>query len=143
MQTVSSVMTPNPACCRIDTPLHAVARLMIDHDCGGIPVVDMDGRPLGFVTDRDVAVRIVAAGRFDQDTIAGDAMSAPCKTVNADSSLYDCTSLMEIEKIRRVAIVDGDGRLSGIVSIADLARAGKDAATAEVVTHVSKPGVPH
>lgn len=143
MQNVSSIMTPNPACCRVDTPLHAVARLMIDNDCGGIPVVDMDGKPLGFVTDRDVAVRIVAAGRFDQDTIASDAMSAPCKTVNLATSLYDCTSLMEVEKIRRVAIVDDHGKLAGIVSIADLARAGKDAATAEVVTRVSEPGLPH
>lgn len=143
MQTVSSLMTSNPACCRIDTPLHAVARLMIDHDCGGIPVVDQEGKPLGFVTDRDVAVRIVAAGGFSRDTVAGDAMSTPCKTVGAGTSLHDCTSLMEVEKIRRVPVVDDAGRLAGIVSIADLARAGKDAATAEVVTRVSEPGMPH
>jgi CBS domain-containing protein len=143
MQNVNAIMTSNPAFCRIDTPLHAVARLMIDHDCGGIPVVDMEGRPLGFVTDRDVAVRIVAAGHFRDSTIAGDAMTTPCRTVNSNTSLEECTRLMETEKIRRVPIVDDDGRLSGIVSIADLARAGKDAATAEVVSEVSKPGLPH
>lgn len=143
MQNVSSIMTSNPAFCRIDTPLHAVARLMIDHDCGGIPVVDMEGKPLGFVTDRDVAVRVVAAGQFQDSTIAGDAMTTPCKTVNANTSLEDCTRLMESERIRRVPIVDDDGRLSGIVSIADIALAGKDATTADVVTEVSKPGLPH
>ncbi|TLX21982.1 CBS domain-containing protein [Thermomonas fusca] len=143
MQNVSSIMTSNPAFCRIDTPLHAVARLMIDNDCGGIPVVDMEGKPLGFVTDRDVAVRIVATGHFEASSIAGDAMSAPCKTVNTNTSLQECTKLMESEKIRRVPIVDDDGRLSGIVSIADLALAGKDSATAEVVSEVSKPGLPH
>lgn len=142
MQNVSSLMTSNPAFCRIDTPLDAVARLMIDHDCGGIPVVDMEGKPLGFVTDRDVAVRIVAAGHFEASSIAGDAMTAPCKTVNANTSVEECTQLMESAKIRRVPIVDDDGRLCGIVSIADLARAGKDAATAEVVSEVSKPGLP-
>ena len=143
MANVSSIMTSNPAFCRIDTPLHAVARLMIDHDCGGIPVVDMEGKPLGFVTDRDVAVRIVAAGHFEESTIAGDAMTTPCRTVSSSTSLEECTRLMETEKIRRVPIVDDDGRLSGIVSIADLARAGKDTATAEVVSEVSKPGLPH
>ena len=143
MQNVSSIMTSNPAYCRIDTPLHAVARLMIDHDCGGIPVVDMDGKPLGFVTDRDVAVRVVAAGNFQDSTIAGDAMSTPCKTVSADTSLEECTRLMEAERIRRVPIVDDAGRLSGIVSIADLALAGKDQATVEVVSEVSKPGLPN
>lgn len=142
MSNVSAIMTSNPAYCRTETPLHAVARLMIDHDCGGIPVVDMDGKPLGFVTDRDVAVRVVAAGNFQDSTTAGDAMSSPCMTVKANTSLEDCTRLMEAERIRRVPVVDDEGRLSGIVSIADLALAGKHAATAEVVSEVSKPGLP-
>ena len=140
MSNVASIMTSNPACCRIDTPLHAVAQLMIDNDCGGIPVVDMDNKPIGFVTDRDIAVRAVASGRPGNQAIAGDAMTTPCRTIGADTSLYDCTCLMEAAKIRRVPVVDGDGRLSGIVAIADLALAGKDVATAEVVAKVSRPG---
>lgn len=139
MSNVTSVMTANPACCKTDTPLQDVARMMVEHDCGQIPVVDAQGMPLGVVTDRDIAVRIVAAGRDASGATAGDAMSSPAQTVRADSSLKDAVCLMEAAKIRRVPVVDASGKLAGIVSIADLALAGKDVATAEVVKEVSEP----
>lgn len=138
---VTSVMTANPVCCTRDTPLRDVARLMIDHDCGQIPVVESkdDKTPVGVVTDRDIAVRIVAEGRDASTASAADAMSAPCKTVSTGTSLHDCVCLMEAEMIRRVPVVDAAGKLAGIVSIADIALAGKEQATAEVVTKVSEP----
>jgi CBS domain-containing protein len=139
MADVSSVMTPNPASCRADTPLRDVARLMVEHDCGQIPVVDADNRPVGVVTDRDIAVRVVAAGKDSASATAADAMSTPCKSVSSGTSLYDTTCLMEAEKVRRIPVTDADGRLAGIVSIADLALAGKDEATAQVVKEVSEP----
>jgi CBS domain-containing protein len=138
MQNVRSIMTPDPACCLATTPLREVARMMSERDCGGIPVVDTDGKPVGFVTDRDIALRAVAAGKAEG--IAADAMTTPCKAINGDMSLYDCTNLMELEKIRRVPIVDGDGRIAGIVAVADLARSGRANALDAVVTHVSEPG---
>jgi CBS domain-containing protein len=140
MADVRSVMTANPACCKTDTPLYEVARLMVDHDCGQIPVVDTDNRPVGVVTDRDIAVRVVAAGKEVAGATAADAMSTPCKSVDSDTSLYDCTCLMEAEKVRRIPVTDAEGRLAGIVSIADLALAGKDEATAQVVKEISEPG---
>ena len=140
MADVRSVMTANPASCTADTPLRNVARLMVDHDCGQIPVVDADNRPVGVVTDRDIAVRVVAAGKEVAGATAADAMSTPCKSVDSDTSLYDCTCLMEAEKVRRIPVTDGEGRLAGIVSIADLALAGKDEATAQVVKEISEPG---
>lgn len=143
MATVSTVMTPNPAACKADTPLPQVAKMMIEHDCGQIPVVDADNRPVGVVTDRDIAVRVVAAGKDATRATAAEAMTTPCKSVDADTSLYDCACLMEAEKVRRIPVTDRDGRLAGIVSIADLALAGKDEATAEVVKEVSEPGRPH
>lgn len=139
MADVSSVMTPNPACCKADTPLRDVARLMVEHDCGQIPVVDDDNRPVGVVTDRDITVRVVAAGKDTAGATAADAMSSPCKAVSSGTSLYDTTCLMEAEKVRRIPVTDADGRLAGIVSIADLALAGKDEATAQVVKEVSEP----
>ncbi len=139
MANVSSVMTPDPASCRTDTPVRQVAQMMIDHDCGQIPVVDGEGRPVGVVTDRDITLRVVAAGKDAAAATAQDAMSSPCQSVGSDTSLYDCTCLMEAGKIRRIPVVDGDGRLVGIVSIADLALAGKDEATAQVVKEVSEP----
>ncbi len=140
MATVSTVMTANPVSCKAETPLPQVAQMMIDHDCGQIPVVDADNRPVGVVTDRDIAVRVVAAGRDTTAATAADAMSTPCRSVDSDTSLSDCTSLMEAEKVRRVPVTDRDGRLAGIVSIADIALAGKDKETAQVVKEVSEPG---
>lgn len=140
MATVSTVMTANPASCRSDTPLSQVAQMMIDHDCGQIPVVDGDNRPVGVVTDRDIAVRVVAAGGDAASATAADAMSKPCRSVGSETSLQDCTQLMEAQKVRRVPVTDRDGRLAGIVSIADIALAGKDKATAQVVKEVSEPG---
>lgn len=138
MSAIGTVMTANPASCRPDAPIAQVAQLMIDHDCGQIPVVDADNKPLGVVTDRDIAVRLVAQGR--QQATAADAMSAPCQSVRTDGNVQDAVRMMEANKIRRVPVVDGDGRLAGIVSIADLALAGKQEATAQVVKEVSEPG---
>lgn len=138
MSAIGTLMTANPASCNPQTPIRQVAQLMIDNDCGQIPVVDADNRPLGVVTDRDIAVRLVATGKADAS--AADAMSTPCHSVAADSSVQDAVKLMESAKIRRVPVVDGDGRLAGIVSIADLALAGKQEATAQVVKQVSEPG---
>jgi CBS domain-containing protein len=138
MATVSTVMTSNPACCTAQTPLREVARLMVDNDCGQIPVVDDARRPIGVVTDRDIAVRVVAQGGDTNTACAGDAMTSPVRTVSTETSLKDVVCAMEADQIRRVPVVDNDGRLAGIVSIADLALAGKDEATAEVVKEVSE-----
>lgn len=140
MADVNSVMTANPCCCQQDTPLQAVAQMMIDNDCGMIPVVDDDGRPVGTVTDRDIAVRVVARGQDVATACACDAMSTPVHAVNVGSSLRDAVCMMEAEKIRRLVVVDADGKLAGVAAIADLALAGKDEATAQVVKEVSEPG---
>lgn len=140
MADVTSVMTANPCCCTKDTPLQQVAQMMIDSDCGMIPVVDENGCPVGAVTDRDIATRIVASGKDAATACACDAMTSPVQTVSSDTSLHDATCVMEANKIRRLIVVDGDGKLAGVAAIADLSLAGKDEATAEVVKKVSAPG---
>ena len=77
---VQSVMTANPACCTPKTPLRDVAQMMVQHDCGQIPVVDDAGAPLGVITDRDITVRMVASGRDTLHGCAADAMSSPAQT---------------------------------------------------------------
>lgn len=138
MTSVSAIMTPNPATCRINTPAREIARMMLDNDCGLIPVLDDQNRPLGVVTDRDIAIRMVANGG-NGTTTAGEVMSSPAKTVLADSDLKSCICLMEEAKVRRVPVVDGSGKLAGIVALADIALAGKSKAAAEVVKEVSTP----
>ena len=138
MTIVSSVMTPNPAACTINTSVRDVARMMLENDCGQIPVLDDQSRPLGVVTDRDIALRVVADGGGAMST-AGDVMTSPAQTVRADSDLKDCVCLMEEAQVRRVPVVDAFGKLAGMVALADIALAGKDKATAEIVCQVSKP----
>jgi CBS domain-containing protein len=135
-------MTSNPATCNVNTLVRDVAQMMLEHDCGQIPVIDDQGRPLGVVTDRDIAIRVVARGG-DGTATAGDAMTSPIKTVRTDSELKDCVCLMEEAQVRRVPVVDESGKLAGIVALADIALAGKSRATAEVVKEVSEPPASH
>jgi len=135
---LDTVMTANPACCGRDTPLKDVAKMMLDNDCGLIPVVDAQRMPVGVVTDRDIATRAIASGK-DANCSAGECMSTPVTTITQDSSLADCCAAMESAQVRRVPVVDAQGRVCGIVSQADVALSGRDQTTAEVVKEVSKP----
>jgi CBS domain-containing protein len=137
--SVATVMTENPACCTPSTALSEVARLMVDNDCGEIPVVeDMMSRKLaGVITDRDIATRIVATGRNSAEAKAVDCMTTPCVAVSADTTLEDCCEVMESNKIRRVPVVDDKGGVVGIVALADLVRSASSAQTASVVKEVS------
>ena len=136
---LDTLMTANPACCTRDTPLREVARMMADNDCGMIPVVDEQGMPVGVVTDRDIAVRAVATGKHTDGGSAGDYMSSPVRTVTMDTSLADCCAAMESAQLRRMPVVDGDGRICGVVAQADIALNGNAHKTAEVVREVSRP----
>jgi CBS domain-containing protein len=138
---VQDVMTPAPACCVPSTPLPEVAMMFSRHDCGSIPVVEnMDtGRPVGVVTDRDVACRAVAAGRNPAELRALDCMTAPCVTVAEDMSLEDCVALMEGNRIRRIVVVNDSGAVCGIVAQADIARRADDGRVAAVVRTISEP----
>jgi CBS domain-containing protein len=141
MTAINSVMTPNPACCTADTPLREVAQMMVRNDCGEIPVVEslQSGKPVGVVTDRDIAVRVVAEGRDLNSACAADAMTSPVTTVAENASLADACDAMEQNQIRRVVVVDDSGKVCGIVSQADIALSGRDRTTAEVVREVSAP----
>jgi len=138
---VRDVMTPSPACCVPSTPLPEVAILFTQHDCGSIPVVENKdtGRPVGIVTDRDVACRVVAAGRNPLDLRAVDCMTAPCVTVADDMAVEDCIALMEGNRVRRIVVVNDSGAVCGIVAQADLALRTDDGVVAEVVRTVSEP----
>src|SRR5687768_11839838 len=84
---VKDVMTPDPACCISETALQEVAQLMVDHDCGEIPVVDSKetNRPIGVITDRDIVCRAVAQGLNPLDLTVADCMTTPCVTVTPET----------------------------------------------------------
>jgi CBS domain-containing protein len=138
---IGEIMSTDVAWCTADSPLAEAARLMREHDCGAIPVVD-DGvmrRPVGVITDRDIAVRVVAEGRNTSDVKVRDCMSTPVATAHRSTTLGQVMQTMEDAKLRRMVIVDDDGRVCGMVAQADLAREAPRQQVGEVVREVSEP----
>jgi CBS domain-containing protein len=138
---VADIMTTNVTCCTPDTSLRDVARLMVEADCGAVPVVNemRDKRPVGIVTDRDITCKAVARGKNPLELKAKDVMSDGCVSVTPDMSLDDCCTQMQEKQIRRVVVVDKDGACCGIVAQADIAIEAPEHETAEVVKRVSEP----
>ena len=137
---VSEIMTKNPAVCEPETQLQEVGRLMVQNDCGEIPVVDSRRtmRPVGVVTDRDIVVRLVAEGKNPLEHDAGDAMSSPVVTVTPDMDVDEVGDMMEEHQVRRIPVVDEAGAVCGIVAQADIARHAHPREIAEVVREVSR-----
>jgi CBS domain-containing protein len=137
---VKEIMSKDPACCTRESSLQDVAILMLEHDCGEIPVVDnmQSKRPVGVVTDRDITIRTVALGKNPLELRARDCMSSPAVTVTPETTVDDCCTLMEENQLRRVPVVDESGCCCGIVSQADIARNASKKDAGELVKDVSR-----
>ena len=120
---VKEIMTDNPACCTPETNLQEVARLMLDNDCGAIPVIENKNnkRPIGVITDRDITVRAVAKGDNPLDLTVDAVMTKGIVTVKGDASIEECVRLMEDNQVRRIPVVDNNGGCIGMVAQADIA----------------------
>jgi CBS domain-containing protein len=138
---VREIMTGDPICCTRETGLPEVARMMVEHDCGAIPVVESrENRwPVGVITDRDITCRAVAMRRNPLEMTAGDCMTPAAMTVRPETRLEDCERLMEEKQIRRMVVVDERGGCCGMVAQADIARKASEHDVAEVVREVSRP----
>jgi CBS domain-containing protein len=139
---VKDFMTPEPACCTPDSTLQRVAEMMVENDCGEIPVVEniANMRPIGVITDRDITCRTVAKGINPLTMTVGECMTTPCVAVTPDMSLDECCRIMEENQIRRVPVVDTDGVCCGIVALADIAKHAPKRETGEIVKEISEPG---
>ena len=119
---VQDVMTKAPRTCRSGDSLVSAAKVLWDNDCGAVPVVDDAGRPVGIVTDRDCCMAAYTRGkRFDEITV-GTAMATMVFSVRADESVQNALAIMQQRQVRRLPVVDAQGRLCGILSLADVAR---------------------
>jgi CBS domain-containing protein len=132
------VMTPDPACCSPTTTLDEVAKMMIQNDCGEIPVIDSSDQVVGVITDRDIVCRVVAEGKNPMAYTAETCMSEPVVTVTAETGLDEILSTMEKHQIRRIPVVDEQGCCVGIIAQADLAWAEPQTQVAELVREVSR-----
>lgn len=116
---VKDVMTRNPACCKPSDTLLTVATQMVDRDCGIVPVCE-ESRIVGVITDRDLVCRAMADRKDPATTPASAVMTRGICVIGQDAHIGSALDLMESELVRRLPVVDGNGRLVGIVSEADL-----------------------
>lgn len=142
----ADLMTSSPCCCSPDDSVSDVARIMRDNDCGSVPVVDDAGCLIGIVTDRDLAVRGLAAGKGADTPVRQLMTPQPC-VCSTDDDLAVVERTMADKQVRRVPVVDADGCCVGIIAQADLARAAERARLSEhdialVVEKISEPASP-
>jgi CBS domain-containing protein len=134
---IREVMTSNPRTIEADKPVADAAKLMRDEDVGLAPVVEGD-RLVGTLTDRDIAIRVVAEGKDPASTPVREVASTDVVTVTPEQNLDEALSLMAQHQVRRVPVVEQDGRLVGVVAQADVARQSDEQQTGELVGHISK-----
>jgi CBS domain-containing protein len=119
---VGQLMTREPRSCGLDDPLKRAAQLMWDADCGAVPVVDADGRPVAMITDRDICMAAYTQGKSLGELSVSSAASRGLVIVRDDERLDVAEKLMQDHRIRRLIVVDAGGRLAGVLSLGDIAR---------------------
>ncbi len=132
MTTARDIMHAGVTCIGENETLTKAARRMRDLDVGALPVCGDDDRLLGIITDRDIVIRCVAAGRDPETVTAGDLARGRPFTIGADASAGQVLRVMEDHRIRRLPVTD-NRRLVGMISEADLARHLPEQAIAEFV----------
>jgi CBS domain-containing protein len=135
-QTVQQAMTSNPTAITPDTAAREAARMMKSEDTGVVPIVEGD-RLVGVITDRDLALRVLGEDR-SSDTSVGELASKDLVTIDPQQSLEEAARLMAEHQVRRLPVVEEDGRLVGILAQKDLAEAGHDTLTGDVVQKISQ-----
>ena len=136
-KTIHDLMTSNPSTIEPGKTVADAAKLMRDEDAGLIPIVE--GQKLaGTITDRDIAIRVVAEGKDPQSSTVRDVMTTRLVTVDPDQDLDEALRLMAEHQVRRLPVVEEDGKLVGIVAQADIAKHTTDEQTGEVVQRISQ-----
>ena len=134
---VKELMTPNPTVVKPDDNVAQAATLMKQEDCGALPVV-ANGKLVGVITDRDIVIRAIAAGKDPRSTKVSEVMTADPVTISSDASDDEAEKLMAKSQVRRLPVVD-NGKLAGILVTAQLARRGNTAELGETIRGFSEP----
>ena len=135
-RAIREVMTPDPTTVEPGTSAQEAARKMKSEDVGSLPIVD-GGKLVGMITDRDLALRLVADGK-SADTAVGELDSRELVTIDPQQDLGEAARLMSEHQLRRLPVCEEDGKLVGILAQADVAQAGHDTLTGEVVQKISQ-----
>jgi CBS domain-containing protein len=137
---ISDVMTSQPDFCTTNDTVVDCAQLMAQRDVGMVPICESQDtrRLVGCLTDRDIAVRVVAEQKEHATPIA-DVMSTNVITVRPDEDIEHARALMEEHQIRRLLVTDEHGSLIGVIATADLARSMAEAEVGETLEAISQP----
>jgi CBS domain-containing protein len=136
-KTIRDLMTENPCAIDADKPVAYAAKMMRDEDVGLAPIVE--GQKLvGTLTDRDITIRVVAEGKDAQTTTVREVATTRLVTIDPNQDLDEALRLMAQNQVRRLPVVEEDGRLAGVLAQADVARHASDQQTGEVVEEISK-----
>lgn len=141
MKKCNEVMTKNPVCCLPNDMVAKVAQLMKSKDIGPVPIIENEQtkKLVGIVTDRDLALKIVAEGRDAKSTKAEEVMTRKVVTCRVEDDVQKALDAMSEHQLRRIPVVDNDNKIVGIIAQADVAtRVDQPAKTAEVVKDISQ-----
>lgn len=137
MSAVREFMTTDARCIKESQSLVDAARMMMDLDCGSLPICGDDGKLTGMITDRDIVLKCVASGRNPADMLARDLATGRPQWVDADANIDAAIELMEKHQIRRLPVI-ADHKLVGIISQGDIARNYTEQRVGELVEHISE-----
>src|SRR6266568_2841973 len=138
-QNIRDVMTSNPCTIDAEKSVAYAAKMMLEEDVGLAPIVEGD-RLIGMLTDRDIATRIAAEGRDPDRVKVRDVASKQLITIDPGQDLDEALRKMAQHQVRRLPVVEEDGRLVGVVAQADIARDGDDMRTGQLVEEISESG---
>ena len=141
MKKCNEVMTKDPVCCLPNDSVAKAAELMKSEDIGSIPVIENEQtrKLVGIVTDRDLALEIVAEGLDAKSTKVETVMTRKVVTCLADDDLQKALDAMAEHQLRRIPVVDNDKKILGIIAQADVAtRVDQPEKTAEMVKEISQ-----
>lgn len=117
---VQDVMTRSVKTCQPEATVDQAAMMMWDYDCGVLPVVDYDGRVMGMITDRDIAIAASTRGRLTTQIKVGEVMSGNVYACAEDEDIKSALNTMRRERVRRLPVINREGKLAGILSINDV-----------------------
>ncbi|MGE3683287.1 MAG: CBS domain-containing protein [Bdellovibrionales bacterium] len=138
---LKDIMTTDVLVIAPDTTAREAARQMDQHDIGAVPVCDGQ-RILGMITDRDIAIQVVARGENPDDVRAADIMTTPVVWCFEDCDIDEAARLMETRQIRRLVVVDREKKLVGVVALGDLATRVNEQLAGEALEKISEPTHP-
>jgi CBS domain-containing protein len=136
-KSVQDVMTSNPCTIDADKPVAYAAKMMKQENVGIAPIVE-GNRLVGTLTDRDIVLRVVAEGKDPQTVIVREVASTAPVTVDPQEGLDEALQLMTTHQVRRLPVVEEDGRVVGVLAQADVAEEAKAKKTGQLVEEISK-----